>query len=402
MKLGGRRPSESGTWSRSTCLRHRQPAAGVSSTSARKREVRIRNRRRDKTGEVRGMIDGPTGRRYDICWSSAAGSTAPGSRATRPGAASVLLVGAGRPGVGHVLGVDQADPWRAALSRILRVPAGARGAGGARGAVGVGAAHHLAAALRAAASRRAAAGLAAAARALRLRPSRAAGSILPATDARPAQRPGRASRCKPRVPPAASNIPTAGSTMRGWSCSTRATRAARGARSRTRTAVRRAARRDGDAGGSTLEDRGRRARDASRAGARQRRRAVGRARCRAASRQRPRPTGAAGQGQPHRRAEAVRPRPRLHLPERRRADRLRHPLRARLHADRHHRRRLRRRPGRGGDAPRRRSTICCAAASEYFAQAGHARATSSGPIPACGRCSTTAPRRRRRRRATMC
>ena len=53
----------------------------------------------------------------------------------------------------HLLGLDQADPWRPALSRAWRVPAGARGADGARGAAAHGAAHHLAAALRAAAAR---------------------------------------------------------------------------------------------------------------------------------------------------------------------------------------------------------------------------------------------------------
>ena len=35
----------------------------------------------------------------------------------------------------HLLRLDQADPWRPALSRTLRVPAGARSADGARGAV---------------------------------------------------------------------------------------------------------------------------------------------------------------------------------------------------------------------------------------------------------------------------
>ncbi len=67
--------------------------------------------------------------------------------------------------------------------------------------------------------------------------------------------------------------------------------------------------------------------------------------------------------------EALRPRPLLYLPERRRAHHLRHPLRARLHADRHHRPRLSRRSRRGvDDLARTRSTICCAAASEYFAK----------------------------------
>ena len=52
---------------------------------------------------------------------------------------------------GHQLALGQARPWRPALSRILRIPAGARGADRARGAARVRAAHHLADALRAAA-----------------------------------------------------------------------------------------------------------------------------------------------------------------------------------------------------------------------------------------------------------
>ena len=65
-----------------------------------------------------------------------------------------------RPRVRHLIGGDQAGAWRAALSRTLQVPAGARVAVGARSAVGVGAAHHLAAPLRAAAPQGPAAGLA--------------------------------------------------------------------------------------------------------------------------------------------------------------------------------------------------------------------------------------------------
>ena len=38
----------------------------------------------------------------------------------------------------------------------------------------------------------------------------------------------------------------------------------------------------------------------------------------------------------------------------------------------------------------------CEQASRYFERAGPARATSSGAIPACGRCSTTRPATRRR------
>ena len=48
---------------------------------------------------------------------------------------SVYLAENERSAERHLVGLDQADPWRPALSRILRVPAGARGADGARGAV---------------------------------------------------------------------------------------------------------------------------------------------------------------------------------------------------------------------------------------------------------------------------
>ncbi len=52
---------------------------------------------------------------------------------------------AGRPRQRHVIGQHQADPWRPALSRILRIPPGARGADRARGAVEGRPPHHLAA-----------------------------------------------------------------------------------------------------------------------------------------------------------------------------------------------------------------------------------------------------------------
>ena len=82
------------------------------------------------------------------------------------------LVREGRPGAGHLLAQRQAGAWRPALSRILRVPPGARGADRARGAARGRAAHHLAHALRAAAFAGAAPGLAGAPRPLSLRPSR--------------------------------------------------------------------------------------------------------------------------------------------------------------------------------------------------------------------------------------
>ena len=65
----------------------------------------------------------------------------------------------GRSRQPHLALVLQADPWRPALSRILRVPAGPRGADRARGAAARRPAHRLAADLRPAAQPRAAAGL---------------------------------------------------------------------------------------------------------------------------------------------------------------------------------------------------------------------------------------------------
>ena len=64
---------------------------------------------------------------------------------------------------------QQADPRRPALSRILRVPAGARGAAGARDAVGASRRTSSGHAFRPAAPKGAAAGLAAAARPVPLR-----------------------------------------------------------------------------------------------------------------------------------------------------------------------------------------------------------------------------------------
>ena len=66
--------------------------------------------------------------------SSAAASTAPASPATPPAAACGPPVREGRSRAGHLLALRQAGPWRPALPRVLRVPAGARGADRARGA----------------------------------------------------------------------------------------------------------------------------------------------------------------------------------------------------------------------------------------------------------------------------
>ena len=94
-----------------------------------------------------------TGRLRSLSWpitissSSAAASTAPASRATRPGAGCrVLLVEQDDLARRHPLGLVQADPRRPALPRAVRVPPGARGAARARGAAAHRAAHRPAAA----------------------------------------------------------------------------------------------------------------------------------------------------------------------------------------------------------------------------------------------------------------
>ena len=130
--------------------------------------------------------------------------------------------------------------------------------------------------------------------------------------------------------------------MRASSCSTPATPPTRGAVDPHAHALRRRRARGRRLWQLTRRGRGARARSEIRArGAGQCRRPLGR---RGAGRRRCAATPPAKvrlvQGSPHRRAQALRPRPLLHLPERRRPHRLRHPLRARLHPDRHDRPRL--------------------------------------------------------------
>ena len=86
---------------------------------------------------------------------------------------------------------------------------------------------------------------------------------------------------------------------------------------------------------------------------------------------------------------AVRARPRLYLPERRRPRRVRDPLRARLHADRHDRRGFQRRPRQRRPRARPRSPIS-AAPRALFPHAGRA-----GARGACLRGRAPALRRRR-------
>ena len=108
-------------------------------------------------------------------------------RRARPQGAAVR---AGRSGARHLLAQRQAGPWRPALPRILRVPAGPRGADRARGAAAGGAAHHLADALRPAARARHASSLARPAGSVPLRPSGRPQAAAGDEVAEPAPRPG--------------------------------------------------------------------------------------------------------------------------------------------------------------------------------------------------------------------
>ncbi len=106
--------------------------------------------------------------------SSAAASMAAASPGTRPGAGCrCCCCEQNDLASGTSSASDQADPWRPALSRILRVPPGARGADGARGAAGP-CAPHIIWPLRFVLPHHAgpAPGLAAAPRPVPLRPSR--------------------------------------------------------------------------------------------------------------------------------------------------------------------------------------------------------------------------------------
>ena len=226
----------------------------------------------------------------------------------------------------HLVGVDQADPWRPALSRVLRVPAGARGADRARGAVADRAAHHPAAALRAAAS----AGLRPA-WLLRLglflydyhrRPQAAAADALGRSRARRGRQAAEAGRFTRGFEYSDCWVDDARLVVLNARDA-----AERGADIRTRTRAVDRRRRDGDLARHARGHAQRRAQHHPRARAGQRRRPVGRA---GARRRRPASTRPRKvrlvQGSHIVVPQAVRPRPRLHLPERRRPHRVRDPL----------------------------------------------------------------------------
>ncbi len=115
----------------------------------------------------------------------------------------------------------------------------------ARGALADRAAYHLAAALRPAAPRGPAAGLVAAARPVSLRSSRRRASCCRRRERCDLRDDPAGAPLKPRIHARASNIPIAGSRIRGWSCSTRATPPTGARRSRRARAASRRAREDG-------------------------------------------------------------------------------------------------------------------------------------------------------------
>ena len=83
--------------------------------------------------------------------------------------------------------------------------------------------------------------------------------------------------------------------------------------------------------------------------------------------------------------------------------RLRDPLRARLHPDRHHRRGLSAATRHGARSRRRRRDYLCDAVNRLLRASRSRRPTSSGATRACARSTTTAPTdRARRSRATTC
>ena len=252
---------------------------------------------------------------------------------------------AGRSGKPHLVRLHEADPWRPALSRIWRVPLGARGADRAGAAARHGAPHHLATRIRPAANAVAASGLDGSPRPLPLRssrrareaarhPHRAARTLAAWRRARDAfgqgvrlfrllggrQPSGRAERhgcCCPRRPDRNAHAdgvrPSHGQRLDRYHC--RCTRRARGTRPRPR----------------------------------QRSRPLGCGRARPRTRRAHRPRRPAGQGQPHHRAAAVPRRSRVHAAEPGPPDRVRYSVRAGLHARRHDRRGVERGPRQGID-----------------------------------------------------
>ena len=214
---------------------------------------------------------------------------------------------------------------------------------------------------------------------------------------------GRRAAQARRVHHRASSTPTAGSTMRAWSFSTRVDAARRGADIRVRTRALEAVAR----GGCVAPDGGR----TSHTGARET--IAARMLVNAAGpwvsdvaavslRAKMRGQRAPGAGLAHRRPQAVRARSRLPVPEPGRPRRVRHPLRGRLHADRHHRSRLCRRPC-GGDCNQRGDRLSVRDGQRLASRSRCARADVVWSY--CGRAAALRRRRRARRRpprATTC
>ena len=264
----------------------------------------------------------------------------------------------------HLVGLDQADPWRPALSRILRVPAGARGADRARGAA---ARRRRTSSGRCASCCRTKRGLRPAwlirARPVPLRPSRRAQAAAGARDGSTCARDPAGAPLKPLL-------------HRGFEYSdcwvddarlvvlNALDAAERGADDPDahRAASRRAAR--ASAVAVVLES-ARRA-SAGTVAARALVNAAGPWVAQLLGATRSAAAAPAACGWSRAATSSCRgcsTRPRLHLPERRQAHRLRHSLRARLHADRHHRRRLSRAIPQTSASTRARSTISAQASA---------------------------------------
>ena len=250
-------------------------------------------------------------------------------------------VRAGRPRPGHLVAQRQAGPWRAALPRILRVPAGPRGADRARGAAAGGAAHRLADALRAAA------------RAGRCgRPGWSGWACSSTTiwaAASCCRRPARSiCAAHPEGRPLKPEYRKGFEYSDCWVDDARLVvlnaldAQAKGAEILTRTALV-GARRDGWLVGGRAGGPPRRQPPAG-GGTRprQRRRPLGRAGAEPRGRHQQQPARPPGQGQPPGHAQVLGRQPSLPAAEHRQAGDLRQPLRGRPGADRHHRH-----PGRG-------------------------------------------------------
>ena len=285
----------------------------------------------------------------------------------------------------HLFGEHQADPRRAALSRVLRVPPGARIADRARAPAAHRPAPRAADAVHPAARAGTAAALADPLRAVLLRllqrPAHAAALAQRARRRRRLRRAASRHRSRVRVfrllgrrqPPGRAQCAGRRAARRGDphadALRLRDGRERRVARAMRATGKRRIARDP-------------RARD------RQRGRSLGRAGSEIVSRRGGRRQRAPRERQPHRRAAAVRGQARVHAAEPRRPDRVRDSLRAEVDAGRHDRRAVLRRP-RAGANRGRRDPLPVRHDQQLLPASDRAERRALDAMPACGRSSTT-------------